>query len=230
MTALLIPGLLGVSAPALAGDDADQRTNVEMAEESIRGAVATALATFPKGGGAARVIPLGKSDVNALVEAILVEEMAGRGLAVEVPPSGEAETIARAVGDSDSVGVEDAAAFGDVQGPLLFFRVNDFSFRYDDIYRRFVFGPKRVRRLARVDLHLRLTDADGQTVVWSENGSHSAVDVVPYGDVESLESKTYAFAQPAREPGTLSRLYEPLIVAGIVGGLVYLFYSNQSGD
>ncbi len=231
VSALLAPGLLGVSAPAFAGGgDADQMTNVELAEESIRGAVVAALATFPQGHGAARVVPLGKSDVNSLVEAILVEEMSARGFAVEVPPSGEADVIAQAVGESDTSAVDDPAAAGDARGALLFFRVKDFTFRYADIYRRFVFGPKRVRRLSRVELHLRLTDAGGQAIVWSENGSHSAADIVPYGLVDALESKSYAFAKPEREPGTLARLYEPLIVAGIVGGLVFLFYSNQSGE
>jgi hypothetical protein len=229
--ALVLPGLLGLPGPALAGEgDAGQMTNVQLVEESIRGAVAEALSTFPKGQTAARVIPLGKSDVNALVEAILVEEMTSRNLPIDVPPEEEAAVIANAVGPGDSAAIVDPGAIGDSPGPLLFYRVNDFSFRYADIFRRMVIGPKRVRRLARTDLHLRLSDPGGQTIVWSQNVSHSAVDVVPYGDVDALETTTYAWGHPERRPSTLSRLYEPLIVAGIVGGLVFLFYSNQSGD
>lgn len=230
MAVLLLPGLLGLPAPALCRAGNEHMTNVELGEQAIRGAVSAALASFPKGQGAARVVPLGTSDVNPLVAAVLVEEMAARSLPVAAPTAEEAAAIANAVGEGDSAALVDPSVVGDSPGPILFFRVNDFAFRYADIYRRLMFGPKRVRRLCRIDLHLRLSDVGGETIVWSENASHSAVDVVPYGSVGLLESKGVPWAAPERQPGTLARLYEPLIVAGIVGGLVFLFYSNQSGD
>jgi hypothetical protein len=226
----VLPGIVGLPAAGRAAEGAEHRTNVELAEEAIRGAVGEALATYPKdGGGLVRLAPLSTSDVNPLVESVLVEEMAARGLPVVVATG--ADSLASAAGVVDSTDVApDSADPGAWDDARLFYRVTDFSFRYADIYRKMMFGPRRIRRLAKVDLHLRLAAAGGPRIVWSENVAHSAADVVPFGKADLLESKTYAFAKPERGQSTLSKLYEPLIVGSIVGGLVFLFYSNQSGD
>ena len=85
-------------------------------------------------------------------------------------------------------------------------------------------------RLAQVELHMRLMEEGGRRVTWSKNVQHSTSDVISYGSAAYLESAAYAFAKPERSPSFLTKLYEPLIVTAIVGGLVFLFYSNQSGD
>jgi hypothetical protein len=311
-----------------------------MAEEAIRGAVREALESFPAPAADLRLVPLGSSDANLLVESVLVEELAARGYPVEIatprevkavlgemesaqPAGGEAAGPARgaAAGNAGSAGPEaedpagaaesappadEAAAeetpadpgtaegaatdtsvaselataleeqhrqpaglaaqlraardsmaavegesapgtastpagstdepVSDLEADLLAdratfsYRVTDFEFRYADIYRKMFVGPKRIRRLARVDLHMRLTEEGGRRVTWSKNVQHSASDVISYGEASHLESTTYAFAKPERSPSFMTRLYEPLVVGAIVGGLVFLFYSNQSGD
>jgi len=299
LAALVSASLLAQPAAAAAGDDETRLTNVEIAEEAIRGAVREALNTLPAPQGDVRLFPLGTSDVNALVESILIEELAARGYPVEVATPAEAAALGEADaaradegdagdaggaapegGDDAESGGEEGAASGaagsrpavglfahmraaqdsiaeaggaapasasgggasSLGGPvsseadvtagrsLFSYRVTDFSFRYADIYRKFFVGPRRIRRLAKVDLHLRLCEDGGRRVVWSENVAHSVSDVIPHGAADLLESGNYAFAKPERTPGVLARVYEPLIVGGIVGGLVFLFYSNQSGD
>lgn len=259
---LVAPGIVGLPAAARASGAPELRTNIELAEEAIRGAVGDAFRTLPRPEGPVRVVPIGTSDVNTLVESVLVEELSTRGMLVEVAAPSEAAALdaqidatepaaaprggaagdapaAPAEGEADAGGapadrasadVSEHASGADVGEARLFFRVTDFSFRYADIYRRMLVGPKRIRRLAKTELHFRLAHAGSRSVAWSENTSHSAADVIPYGKADLLESKTYAFAKPERASGTLARLYEPLIVTGIVGGLVFLFYSNQSGD
>ncbi len=219
---VVAPGIVGLPASARAGEGAEYRTNVGLAEEAIRGAVGDALQTYPRGEGVVRVGPLVAADVNPLVEAILVEEMAARGIPL---------VVASGVDSVASSGAAWFAASEPVPSEArLQFRVTDFSFRYTDVYRKMVLGPRRIRRLAKVDLHMRLTLPGSSLIVWSENVTHSAADVVPFSKADILETKAYAFAKPERGQSTMARLYEPLIVGGIVGGLVFLFYSNQSGD
>ncbi len=227
---LVAPGIVGLPACARAEEGTEHRTNVELAEEAIRGAVSEALLTYPRGEGIVRVVPLAKSDVNPIVEAVLVEEMASRGLPFVVTSD-----VALSEPDTGAAAAASDPSFAEVadmpsDDARLFYRVTDFSFRYTDVYRKYVVGPRRIRRLAKVDLHLRLASPRESAIVWSENVAHSAADVVPFGKADLLESKTYAFAKPERGQSALARLYEPLIVGGIVGGLVFLFYSNQSGD
>jgi hypothetical protein len=332
LAAALIVSMLAPAGSALAADASLERTNIEMAEEAIRGAIREALETFPPATADLRLIPLGNSDANPLVEGVLVEELAARGYPVEIATPREVqavlgETLAEpnagggaagpAAGDAapggpdsgnpagpaDSSTLEGGAAPADpgamegaatdagdttdsattvdgerpkpaglaaqiramrdaeaasgavgepapastpvspVVDPLseaevdllanratFSYRVTDFDFRYADIYRKMFVGPKRIRRLAQVELHMRLTEEGGRRVTWSRNVQHSTSDVITYDAAAHLESTAFAFAKPERAPSFLTRLYEPLVVGAIVGGLVFLFYSNQSGD
>jgi hypothetical protein len=242
----------------------ERRTNIELASETIRQAVREALQTFPEGTREVRLAGLGTSDANTLVESVLIEELAARGVHVEVASAEESAAAAAQAGSaggdsgagSDSAEAEESGMepgigsagepmlpggaveeAAEVEEPveavpfaLLTYRVTDFSFRYADVYRKFYVGPKRIVRVAKIDLHLRLSEIGGDAIVWSKNTAHSASDVIPSGFATHAESTTYAFAKPERSPSTLTRLYEPLLVSAIVGGLVFLFYSNQSGD
>ena len=48
--------------------------------------------------------------------------------------------------------------------------------------------------------------------------------------LDSVEDEEYAFCKPTRNEFKWSRLIEPLAVAGIITGLVFLFFSNQSEE
>jgi TonB family protein len=111
---------------------------------------------------------------------------------------------------------------------VLMFRVSEMEMRYPDVGRRLWIGPKRVERFARMRLDLRLQR--GSDVIWSESAEHYAADRVPYGALRYLESAQYSFAKPEIAPGGASRFVEPLVVAGVIGGLVLLFYANQTGN
>lgn len=338
LAAALIVSMLAPAGSAFAVDTSLERTNIQMVEEAIRGAIREALETFPPPTADLRLMPLGNSDANPLVESVLVEELAARGYPVEIATPqevqallgevqrvesaagataapgpaapaagdpGDAEPGSAETGDSgvpvDSAAVDagaadtagatgtegaatetgeseleaalerprkagglaaqlraarDSAAALETESvpsdpatsPVISeannlsvedllasratfsYRVTDFDFRYADIYRPAFVGPKRIRRLAQVELHMRLMEEGGRRVTWSKNVQHSASDVISYGSASHLESTSFAFAKPERSPSFLTRLYEPVIVGAIVGGLVFLFYSNQSGD
>ncbi|MFH1681454.1 MAG: energy transducer TonB [Candidatus Eisenbacteria bacterium] len=136
-------------------------------------------------------------------------------------PKGESPAPAAAVGTSSGPEVPSGA-------PVLRFQVSEAELRYPDVGRRFWFGPKRVERFARIRVDLRLQR--GSDVIWSESAEHYVSDRVPHGALRYLENDQYTFAKPVAAPGGAARIVEPLAVAGVIGGLVLLFYANQTGN
>ncbi|MFH1278689.1 MAG: energy transducer TonB [Candidatus Eisenbacteria bacterium] len=110
----------------------------------------------------------------------------------------------------------------------LVYRVSEIEMRYPEAGRRFWLGRKRVDRYARMRIELRLRR--GEEIFWAETAEHYASDRVPFGALRYLESEQYAFAQADLPAGSYGRLIEPLVVAGVIGGLVLLFYANQTGE
>ncbi len=114
-------------------------------------------------------------------------------------------------------------------GPsVLSYRVSEIEMRYPRVKRKFWLGPKRVDRYARVRIDLRWKREND--VLWAESVEHYASDRVPFGALRYLENEAYAFAKPELAGGSVGRFVEPLVVAGVIGGLVLLFYANQTGE
>ncbi len=109
----------------------------------------------------------------------------------------------------------------------LTYRVSELEFDYPRAHRRFWFGPRRVERFARARIDFRLQN--GENVRWSTSVEQFAADEVPGSALDYLESSQYSFARPDSPSGS-ARFWEPAVVAGVVGGLVALFYTNQAGD
>ena len=98
---------------------------------------------------------------------------------------------------------------------------------YHDSWRRGLFGSRVVERLASVNLYCRLVSGGAEDVLWVGQGKSERLDIVPQGKLALLEGRSYPFVRPELKRQPLSRLVEPVLVSGIIGGLVYLFYSNQ---
>lgn len=114
------------------------------------------------------------------------------------------------------------------EGLVLTFRVVEFSVTYHDSWRRGFMGPRVVERLASVDVYTRLVSGGAENVLWVGGGQSQRLDVVPKAKLDLLEGMSYPFKAPVLPARPLSRILEPALVLGIVGGLVFLFYSNQN--
>ncbi len=55
-------------------------------------------------------------------------------------------------------------------------------------------------------------------------------DSFPSNMLELIKSSTYPFTSPEFTPQDWSKAVEPFVVTGLITGLVYLFFSNQSSD
>jgi hypothetical protein len=116
----------------------------------------------------------------------------------------------------------------DVEGLVLTFRLVEFGVTYHDSWRRGFMGPRVVERLASVNLYCRLVSGGPENVVWVGRGKAERLDIVPKSKLDLLEGLTYPFQpKPVLKQEPLSRFLEPALVTSIIGGLVYLFYSNQ---
>jgi hypothetical protein len=106
-----------------------------------------------------------------------------------------------------------------------------FDLKYVDSHRAFLVGGKRVDRRAAVRIITTITDpADGGRVVWVGEAARDHEDEVDYGDATRMEQGTYSFIKPVVPSAGWGRYAEPVFVTGIIVGLVYLFFSNQSDN
>ena len=114
------------------------------------------------------------------------------------------------------------------EGIVLTFRLVEFGVTYHDSWRRGFMGPRVVERLASVNLYCRLVSGGPENVLWVGRGKSERLDIVPKSKLDLLEGLTYPFTpKPVLRQEPLSRLLEPVLVTSIIGGLVYLFYTNQ---
>ncbi len=111
--------------------------------------------------------------------------------------------------------------------PVLAYRVSELEFLYPDAGRRLWVGPKKVERFGRTRIELRL-EKEGD-VIWASSAEHYVSDKVPAGTLPALEGSTYEFSKPPMPEGS-GKLVEPFVIAGVVGGMIALFYTNQSAD
>ncbi len=103
-----------------------------------------------------------------------------------------------------------------------------FEVKYVDSHRSFVVGGKRVERHATVRMVATLTDpADGH-VVWVGEAARGNDDEIDYGHALQIEQGAYAFSKPVVPSAGWGKFVEPVFVTGIIVGLIYLFFSNQS--
>jgi hypothetical protein len=110
----------------------------------------------------------------------------------------------------------------------LSYRIIRLSLVYPRIWRHHWFGSKAVERLARVTIRAELLERTTGTVLAVVDSQKQYTDTIPYALLGVVEEKQYEFTRPEREEFKMAKIVEPIIVAGIVTGLVYLFFSNQS--
>jgi hypothetical protein len=92
-----------------------------------------------------------------------------------------------------------------------------------------VIGSRKVERRAAVDVQLQLSDRSG-AIIWAGNVEREKREIIPAARVQELATPGQSFTTAEIEPGGWDKILEPVIVAGIVGGLIYLFYTSRSTD
>lgn len=111
---------------------------------------------------------------------------------------------------------------------VLTFQNIAFAVSYPDVYRSHLVGGKHVKRRADVRVHATLTDGQTGRVLWVGEASREREDEFDFGDSARVEQGLYQFSRPVLPGSSWGKIAEPVFVTGIIVGLIYLFFSNQS--
>ena len=152
----------------------------------------------------------------------VVEQLRRDGAVVRLVPT-------RATAD---VGMGDdpppAGPRGDSTDYKLNIEVRSAGVSYVGYTRKFPFGIRGYKRLASMRVGANLVDLTTREVVWARSASRQAMDEVRKGDFSYAQSGSGGLSPAPPRAGGGTRLLEPLIVVGVVTGLVVLFYSNRN--
>jgi len=167
--------------------------------------------------------PFGSGEDYVFVGNVLASELTKRGVTVLEPQGpGPAGTAGGSLSSDPVASSPEAYVLG--------FQTIAFGITYADVYRSHLVGGKHVRRRADVRLMVTLSDAASGRVAWVGEAARNHEDEFEHGDAARVEQGTYQFARPAMPSSGWGRYAEPVFVTGIIVGLIYLFFSNQSDN
>jgi hypothetical protein len=197
LVALLLLLPIGVGAVA------PYPSNMDVIVEAIEEAVDEALGQSEMPTDASNlpifIAAQGRHDANWLVDHVLAHRLLERGFSVAA--------------DSNKVSGE---------GMRLSFRILDLGITGQSGLR-----GSHVDRQSRVTLALRLSRESDSEVYWQDEITHLRTDRIPKKQLEILQHSAYKFAQTELEEQSWSKFVEPMIVSTVLGGLIYLFFSNR---
>lgn len=190
-------------------------TNFEILENTSKRAVDELFANMPAippGAAIELVKARGVGEIDFIFENVLLRRMQEGGYRVSAGVPGQ----------------EDDGGNGSRY--RLSYQIIRMSIVYPRIGRRYWFGAKEVERLAEIGIFVQLADLESGDIVWVGDAQKKYHDTIRYAQLKVVEEAQYAFTMPERDELRWGRLVEPIIVTGIISGLVYLFFSNQSDE
>jgi hypothetical protein len=121
-------------------------------------------------------------------------------------------------------------SYGDAPEPdrVLEFRVGELDVDYTRRWRKSLFGSSMVERSARAAIFFKLLDGADGKLLWTGSGRSQRRDVVPQKMLAELEDTPGRAGAERPRSGGIGRMIEPIVVSGIVVGLVVLFYSSRT--
>ncbi len=190
-------------------------TNFELIEKTAGSAVGELLTNMPVVPSGAAILlhkARGVGEIDFIFENMLLRRMQEAGYRVSVQVS------------------EKEGTQPDDPNYRLSFQIIRMSLAYTRIGRQYWFGAKEVERLAEIGIFAQLTDLGSGDIVWVGDAQKKFDDTIRYAELKLVEEEQYKFTKPERKELRWSRFVEPVIVTGIISGLVYLFFSNQSDE
>jgi len=203
-----VVGVAGVRAAEKIATNLDlmQSLTTEVVDE-LHGKFAPVIGNRP-----VKLKPAGATEDYTFVTGVFSEELTRLGVTTIVPSPPEA-------GADSSV----------VDAVTLQYQNVVFNMKYVDSHRSYLIGGKRVDRMASVRIMATVMDRDGR-VLWVGEAARDHSDEFDYANAAQLEQGSYAFNHPVVPSSGWGRYAEPVFVTGIIVGLIYLFFSNQSNN
>lgn len=189
-------------------------TNLQLAGFVADSAVSAGLATVPLESGMRVVLaPTQDHPLNFLLEDALVDKLTERGLQV---------TVRRSPVPDDSLGTLFAGA-GD---PVLEYTLASVKVTYLRLV-GFLPGRVKIERQSLVQGTLGLREPSTARVLWSSRMAQNFVDRFPRSQVSLVEDPRHAELKDTVPSRNVDKVFEPVLVVAVVGGLVALFFQNR---
>ena len=226
--AVLFPSNLFASNPPKSGPI----TNVAFMEKTASSAVDSLIREMPFPlTGAMRLRTATPHDASWMIESLFGGKLRDRGVEVMVSEAAPNVTPDTSLA-KDTTRVVQAPAIalppqGETAGLTLEYRITELGMTYPRAWRPHLIGRKVVERVGVASLYGRLIDEKSGKLVWVGEGSASRRDVVQASRLSFLEGSSQEWQKGTVPAGKVGAYVEPLVVAAIVAGLVYLFYSNK---
>ena len=158
-------------------------------------------------------------DTSGFIAQRLVEQLRARGSVVRLVPPWTATDVGGGNPRDD--------AKLDSTDLVLDLNIGNAGIAYVRTLRKFPVGIRGYERIASARVGATLLDSGTRDVVWAKTASAQLGDIVLKRDLAYVGSGSGGLS-PALPRGGGGRLLEPLIVVGVVTGLVVLFYSNRN--
>lgn len=209
MALAILLAFLSSSFSAQSGDGSGEAipTNLDLLHQAVLDATLQAIGEMPVTDDAKMIVPVAESSHpgNWLLDQALAEALLARGLRAAVNDTVQSVK----------------------QGSSLSYRIVDLSVSYPATGRAHAVGEVWVARTARARVSLQLIDRATRRVEWSKEAAGSKQDRFPKRDLGMVQNDLFSFTKSDLKEADLSRVLEPIIVSGVVGGLIYLFFSNR---
>jgi hypothetical protein len=210
--------LLGYRLPAHGAEPI--KSNLDILTELATGVADELISSFQSNlnvQGGIRLVPHAEDETYDFLMNVFTAELSAKG----IKTYSSAKSGAKHASDSS------AAQEGTME---LNIQALDFSLTYPKIFRSYLIGGKQVKRQAEIKLFATLLNSADRSVAWVGEASRVHEDQFSYGDRAQAEKSVYEFTKPEVKPPNWGRIIEPVVVSGIIVGLVYLFFSNQSDN
>jgi hypothetical protein len=190
-------------------------TNFQVLTLVANTAFANALRGAPIDSGSHVVLaPAESHPLNMVVEHAVLRELARRGVTA---------TVRRSVLEDDSL-----AAYSPSGDPLLEYQLATARVSYLRLVGWLPFsGRVKIERQALVEGALTLRDPRSANVLWTGGASYNLVDAFPRDRLALVEDDRYSDLKSPPPTRNVDKVFEPIVVVAVVGGLVALFFQNR---
>jgi len=120
-----------------------------------------------------------------------------------------------------------AGAPDELDLPLLVINVDEARVDYPRLFRSGLFGGLHVERRAIARLSAELRRPGSRAVYWVGAADTSLADHVMRSEVTLLEDATHPETKGTVPSQSWQKVVEPVLVVGLVVGLISLFYTNR---
>lgn len=191
-------------------------TNLQIITLVAHNAVERALASSPLDSGShVTVAPAESHPLNFLMEHAVLRELGRRRVSA---------TVRRSLVPDDSLGMLSMAD----RDPLLEYQLASARITYLRLVGGYLLPSRaKLERQGLVEGGLVLRDPATSRVLWTGSASANLVDRLPRSQVPLVEDERFTELKGVLPERNLGRYAEPLVVAGVVGGLVILFFQNR---